>query len=405
MRTVDGEAVEVKDVGRLNTDAGPDFFNAKIKIGDVLWAGNVELHLNASDWKKHHHDMDAAYENVILHVVTVADDVVKRPQSGEPIPTIVLKYPLLLEYNFDDLLKNKSWVPCASSLAQVDAFAKNIWLERLLVQRLEGKTAALQNVLSKNSNDWESTFYLQLSHYFGFKVNSQPFEQMAQSLPLSCLRHQGDNLLQMEALVFGQSGLLGIAPEEDAYVVSLRNEYVFLQNKYGLKPIDGEQWKMMRLRPGNMPYLRLAQFTSLLYLHPNFVGDLLVDTSVEGLRKFFAVKPENNYWNTHYRFGAQSSERPKQIGKLSVDVLIINVAVPFVFAYGRANGKEALCERALDLLEQLPPEQNSIVEHWKGLGMAADNAARTQSLLQLKTNYCDKRECLRCSLCRGVLKM
>ena len=402
LTTIDGESVEVIDVGRLNTDAGPDFFNAKLKIAETLWAGNVEFHSLSSDWKRHRHLDDKAYNNVILHVVEKADAEVFRT-NGEKIPQVELKVPENVRKNYEELLAGKTWIACEKSIHRVENFKISAWKNTLLTERLEQKTEAIFRLLEQTENHWEEAFYISLARSFGFGVNSQPFELTAKSLPLSVLAKHKDDLFQLEALLFGQAGLLGKATDDD-YSQRLQKEYAFLQAKYHLKPIEASQWKLLRLRPDNFPHVRLAQFAGLIHTSSKLFSKIVEQSSVDELRNLFRCEV-SEYWQKHYLFGTESRVSKKHIGSSSIDVLLINTVIPFLFAYGRKKNDETLTEKSIGLLENIPAENNAIVKKWKELGVTAENAFHTQALLQLKKNYCDEKKCLRCRVGHQVLRI
>ena len=402
LKTIDGENVEVIDVGRFNSDAGPDFFNAKIKIDETIWAGNVEFHQRSSDWKRHNHTDNKAYDNVILHIAEIVDAEILRT-NGEKIPQMELKIPSEVEQKYNDLLTRKSWIPCENKIDEVDSFKINAWKNSLLTERLQQKTEAIYSLLQQNENHWEEAFYISLARSFGFGVNSQPFELLAKSLPQNILAKHKDNLLQLEALLFGQAGFLS-GKLVDEHQQSLQNEYRFLQTKYTLKSIEASQWKFLRLRPENFPHVRLAQFAKLTQNSSKLFSKIIETEKIDELRTFFKCEV-SDYWQKHYIFGKESSVSNKHLGKNSVDILLINTVIPFIFAYARKKNLEELADKAINLLENIPSEKNSIIEKWKELGIFSKNAFDSQSLLQLKKNYCDEKKCLRCTIGHQILTL
>jgi len=400
--TTTGESVEVIDSGKSNADAGPDFFNAKIKIGDTMWAGNVEVHLRSSDWLRHGHELDDAYNSVILHVVKEADKIIYRG-NGEAIPQMVLPYFTDLDERYDALLASKTFVPCAAKFDKVPSIVLRSWQNSLLTERLEQKVRNIQTLLAANKNDWDETFYITLARNFGMSLNGAPFEMLAKSLPQSILAKHKDNLFQIEALLFGQSGLLEVVNnQEDEYVNSLRKEYAFLQSKYKLNPIDGHLWKMLRLRPVNFPHIRIAQFAALTHQSSWLFSKIIDKPNIEHIHTLFQCDT-SDYWTTHYTFETASSPRKKPIGKTTLTVLLINTVVPFLFAYGQYRDNADLQESAIAMLEQLPPEKNSIIDGWNVLNVTVQSAYDTQALLQLKKCYCDEKKCLQCRIGHAVL--
>ncbi|MFT5169222.1 MAG: hypothetical protein ACI8P3_004470 [Saprospiraceae bacterium] len=403
LKTTDGETINIQSTGAHNLDAGPDFSNARIQIGDMLWAGNVEIHIKASEWYSHKHQNDKAYDNVILHVVFDEDQPVFR-KNGERIPCLEIKkrVPAKVATIYQKLQSNELWIPCQHQFSQVPEITKNLWLDRLLVERLESKTIDVVRSLERNKNNWEETFYQFLAKGFGVKVNTEPFEQLAKSLPMIILSKHKTSLIQLEALLFGQSGMLENTFEEE-YPIRLQKEYAFLRKKHRLNPIPGESWKFMRMRPANFPSIRIAQFATLVYQSAHLFSKILAAKNVKELENMFEVKI-SNYWQTHYIFDKLSIKRNKALGKNSIHLLIINTIIPFLFLYGKMNSNEGLKEKALQLLEAISPEQNAIISEWKKLGADPKSAYQTQALLQLKKHYCDKKNCLNCSIGYAILK-
>ncbi|MFV0593332.1 MAG: DUF2851 family protein [Draconibacterium sp.] len=395
LKTCTGEPVEIIHPGRRNTDSGPDFFNARIKIGDTVWAGNIEIHVKASDWNKHLHQNDKAYDNVVLHVVEVFDEEILRT-NGETIPTLILNSPEYLRNNYRALLYAKTWIACENHFHRVDPVVLQLGFNRLMIERLEGKTEAIVSRLEQNNNDWNETFYQVLARSFGFKVNAVPFELLARSLPASIPAKHKNNLFQLEALLFGNSGMLNNQLLGDEYFLKLREEYSFLYKKYGLKPIESHLWKFLRLRPVNFPTIRISQFAALLYKSDTLFSNIIEIESIRDLHSLFRVKA-SEYWDTHYNFNKTSKNaQEKELGETSIQILIINVVVPFLFVYGEKQNKHHLKNRALEFLEGLPAETNSIVSKWAQLGINARSAFESQALLQLKNQYCEAKKCLNC---------
>ena len=401
--TIDNEQVEIIKVGQHNSDAGPDFFNAKIKVGDTLWAGNVEVHINTSDWQKHNHQNDNAYDNIILHVVFNADIVLKRI-SGETIPTIELKDKISEKViqNYLYFKSNKDWIPCEKQIAAVPPFIVNSTIDQLVLERLERKSKTIIDNLALNTNNWEETFYQLLARNFGFKTNAEPFELLAKSLPSLIIAKHKSSLLQIEALLFGQAGFLD-EHYEDAYLQKLQNEYVFLKQKYKLKSIDKHLWKFLRLRPVNFPTIRISMFANLIYTSTHLFSKIIEMESYNELKKLMNVEA-SVYWHTHYIFDKESKHKIKHLGNDSINTILINTIVPFLFVYGKQKDNEKYVERALKFLEQTEGEKNSIITKWKVLGISAETAYSTQALLQLKNEYCTNKKCLNCSVGNYLLK-
>lgn len=400
LKTTEGDKVEIIDVGRLNTDAGPDFFNAKIKIANTLWAGNVEFHQRSSDWKRHNHNGNNAYDNVILHIAEIVDTNIYTTK-GEKIPQMELKVPPTIKKKYSELLAEKKWISCENKINEIDNFRINALKNTLLTERLEQKTQTIFHLLEASENHWEEAFYILLARSYGFGVNSQPFELLAKSLPLSILAKHKDYLFQLEALLLGQAGFLQKI-ETDKYQQDLQNEYRFLQTKYTLKPLEISQWKLLRLRPENFPHIRLAQFAKLIHHSSKLFSKILETENLDGLRNFFRTEV-SEYWQNHYLFGKESATSKKQIGKNSIDILLINTVIPFLFAYARKRNNEDLAEKAIRFLENIPSEKNTIITHWNELGINSTSAFDSQALLQLKKKYCDEKKCLRCRIGHQIL--
>lgn len=400
MMTTDGEQIEVIDVGKLNIDAGPDFFNAKIKIGNTLWAGNVEIHLQSSDWFKHNHQDNKAYDSVILHIVKKSDAEVYRT-DGEKIPQVELNFSKQIETDYIQLISEQKWIPCADKIKFVPEIFIQSWKNTLLVERLEQKMEAIVNLLNANNQHWEEAFYITLARNFGFGTNSQAFEQLAKATPLSALGKHKNNLFQLEAILFGQSGLLDNS-FKDEYVEKLKKEYEFLAAKFDLKPLKASQWKLLRLRPDNFPHVRIAQFAALIHSSSKLFSKVLEKPELDYLNKVFDLKP-SEYWQTHYTFASESTKKSKSLGQQSKNILYINTVIPFLFCYESQKGNQEMKDKALELLEAIPEERNSIITGWKSLGLTVKTAYDSQALLQLKKNYCDDKKCLRCRIGHKVL--
>lgn len=400
LKTCTGETVEVIDTGRLNTDAGPDFFNAKIKIADTVWAGNIEIHTRASDWHKHNHQNDKSYDNVILHVVKLADMEVQRT-TGEQIPQMELIYPADIECRYEELIATQKWIPCADKISDVPDIFIQSWKNALLTERLEQKMKAIQQLLDENNQHWEETFYIILARSFGFNTNSHAFEKLAMSLPLSVIGKHKNDLFQIEALLFGQSGLLN-GDFNDDYSIKLRKEYHFLQSKFNLKPIQVESWKLLRLRPDNFPHIRIAQFAALIHHSSKLFSKIIENPDISYLNEIFKTEP-SQYWKTHYLFGNESAPKMKKLGMNSIHSLIINTVVPFLFCYAYQKNNQDLKDKALSLLEKIPAEKNAVINGWKNTGIIIQTAYDSQAFLQLKKLYCDEKKCLRCRIGHKVL--
>ncbi|MBI3500723.1 MAG: DUF2851 family protein [Bacteroidetes bacterium] len=403
LQTTSGEEIKILKVGEHNSDSGPDFFNARIKIAGTEWAGNVEIHTSASDWHKHKHTTDKAYDNIILHVVHEADEKLHR-RNGELIPTLELKnkIPQNIYGKYLQFKSSKDWIPCEKQIASVDKFTLNNWLDRLLVERLERKSKIITDSLKQNKNNWEETFYQMLARNFGQKINSDPFELLSKQLPVSVLSKHKNNLLQIESLLFGTAGMLEKDFKDD-YPNELKKEFKFLKSKFKLKPIDSSLWKFMRLHPPNFPTIRISQFANLIYKSSHLFSKILEAGSVKQIIILLETET-SEYWQTHYQFDKFSSKRIKKIGKDSINTIIINTIVPFLFIYGKEKGEEKYCDNALIFLEKLDAENNSIISKWKSIGLPAKSSYETQALLQLKNEYCSNKKCLSCGIGNALLK-
>ena len=403
LKTTEGESITIKQFGQHNVHAGPDFTNARIKIGDTLWAGNVEMHLKSSQWLQHKHQEDEAYNNVILHVVLEEDQPVHR-KNGERIACLELRkrIPLKLTSTYKKLIHNEHWIPCQHHFNNVLPITRDLWLDRLLVERLEEKTIRLQKRLEQNNNNWEACFYQALSRNFGVKINMEPFDLLAQSLPLLILSKHKNSLFQIEALLFGQSGLLE-KEYKDEYPNKLKKEYQFLRQKYQLQAIPAASWKFLRLRPPSFPTVRIAQLAVLIYQSVHLFSKMLAAQNVKEIENMFELSI-SNYWKTHYVFDKASAKRKKTLGKSTIHLIIINTIAPLLFLYGKMKGENQFKEKAIRLLEELPPEKNSIIKKWEALGVKVKSADQSQALLQLKNIYCNKKRCLECAIGNAILK-
>ncbi len=403
LQTTTGDSIEIIKVGTQNFDAGPDFFNAKLKIGNTVWAGNVEIHVNASDWKKHLHQQDKAYDNIILHIVYNADELIYRA-SGETISTVELKDKIekRIIQNYLNFKSSKDWIPCEKLIRRVPQLILNSTLDRLLLERLERKSNSISDSLKINNNNWEETFYQFLARNFGFKTNSEPFELLAKSLPSIFLAKHKNSLLQIEALLFGQAGLLN-EHLEDKYLQALQNEYVFLKQKLKLQSIDAHLWKFLRLRPVNFPTIRIAQFANLILNSTHLFSKIIETEKYDDLKRLLNVDV-SEYWQSHYVFDKTSELKTKHLGEDSVNNIIINTIVPFLFVYGKQRDEIKYVDRALQFLEQTTGENNSIISKWRAMEITFKNAYSTQALLQLKNEYCNHKKCLSCIIGNYLLK-
>lgn len=401
LKTTDGRQIEVLDVGLPNTNEGPDYFNAKIKIDGELWAGNIEIHTSSDQWKVHNHYKNKSYNSVILHVVEKANCEVFN-ELGQSVIQCEIVYPQHIKENYDFLIHSNTDIPCRNYIGNIPPFHLNSWMNTLLIERLERKANHIESLLKRFQNSWEDAFYVLLTRNFGFGLNSDSFERLALSLPLKCIQKQGDNIIQIEALLFGQAGMLDNVKVEDDYFSLLKKEYEFLKNKYDLKPLDSYIFKSMRSRPTAFPQIRIAQLASLLHSSHGLFSKITACDDIGRIRLMFHVNA-SEYWQTHYAFGVTSERKSKYLGDSSLDILLINTVAPILFIYGKSIDNEALCERALKFLEMLKPEQNSITKLFAKLKMPLNSAADSQAMIQLKREYCELRKCLFCRIGHQLL--
>lgn len=403
LKTELGEPIHVIKPGDRHNDSGPDFFNARIKIGKTEWAGNVEIHINAKDWIKHKHQGDKAYDNTILHVVFESGAQVKRTDGGY-IPTLELKNNILpnVVSNYKNLNKTFRFVACEKQIEEVPTIVTSSWLERLAIERLEQKSKTILDSLKTNNNNWEETFYQQMARGFGYKVNADAFELLARHTPNLILAKHKNSIMQIEALLFGQSGLLA-DKSNDKYVQILQNEYQFLKQKFSLTPIDAHVWKFMRLRPAAFPTIRISQFAALVFQSTSLFSKMISAASLKEVRELLNVK-SSEYWQTHYQFEKVAPARIKHFGNDAIDVLLINTLIPFLFIYGKQQAQQDYCDRALKFLDEIEGEDNSITRSWIEAGMLCENAMQSQALIQLKNNYCKSKRCLQCNIGNSILK-
>lgn len=401
MKTTDGEAVTIVQPGRLNTDSGPDFTGAKIKVGDVLLAGHVELHVKSSDWLKHGHQDDTAYHNIILHVVYTDD--VDKVVDNVPVLEIGPFIPGGIIARYSALVHDLQAIPCAAQLPAIRDITKESWLSRLLAERWEQKLGDWDELLQESAGDWRNLLYWRMAANFGFKVNANPFLMLARSLPINVLAKHHENLLQIEALLFGQAGMLA-AEFDDEYPNALQTEYRYLKQKYKLESIPVHLWKFMRMRPANFPTVRIAQFAALVHQSLHLFSQIIEVNSEKELRPLLEVKA-SEYWDTHFRFDEiQELPSEKHLGAESIRNIIINTVAPIQFLYASRQGVDGLQEKALQLLDTVPAERNKIIGQWKECGWEPANASQSQAMIQLFNNYCSNKRCLDCSLGLAILK-
>lgn len=397
IKTCSGDDIRIISPGLRNTDSGPDFINSRIRIGTTFWAGNVEIHIKASDWLRHGHDSDPAYDNVIMHVVYHCDTYVKR-KNGEIIPVFEVNgsFNKRLIERYTDFSASLAWVACENMIGELDKHYLNVWLERLVIERLERKSADVAQVLIECNNNWEQTFYQILSKCFGFSVNAVPFELLSKSIPIKYLAKHCDDLFQIEALLFGQAGFLNSTYKEE-YPKKLKSEYQYLSQKYSLKSGNRFIWRFLRLRPSNFPTVRIAQLARLIYNSPQIFTAIMECDALDMIYILFDVSA-SNFWNNHYRFDKKSKCREKKLGKEAIQLFIINAVAPVLYYYGKVNDLKKFQDRAVDFLSDLKPENNAVIKRWKSYGLKPDSSAQSQALLELKTSYCDNKRCLQCAV-------
>lgn len=396
MTTVSGEKIEVVDPGLLNTGSGPDFFNAKVKIGARMWAGNVEIHVRASDWRRHGHSTDSAYDSVILHVVGVDDERIARPDGNE-IPQLLMPCDPDFRHHYDALVGRHADGPaCAGELAGFPQIYVSDWLAALAFERLYAKSARAAELAERFEGDWTAAVYVLLARALGFGTNAEPFERLALSVPLRVLMKHGDSPVAVEAILFGQSGFLDTAPDNDPYCARLKEEYAFMKAKFGLEPPRSPGWKTGRIRPQNMPHRRIALLAAMVAGGFRAGYGVMDVTDVAGARALFD-RPPSDYWTHRYTFGGGADSRvPRVLSDASLTSLIINVVAPVLSAYGTRYGQPALHHRAVDLLCSLPPENNALVRAFTDAGIKCPDAFSSQALIELRRSYCDSRKCLYC---------
>lgn len=394
--TTQGDTLEILSTGTINKDAGPDFFNASIKINGIKWAGNIEIHKHSSDWEKHGHSSDESYNSVILHVVLDNNQQITLP-NGENLPTFIPTIDRRAWDNYSELIKATDWPACSIYLNEIDPIYFSSALNTALSERLQQKTEAIKHILAETRNDWSETFYRFLARGFGFNTNALPFELLAKSTPLKILAANKKNLFAIEAILFGQSGLLNEQLLGDDYFLALRDEYCYHAKKYGIKGIEGHLWKFLRLRPANFPTIRLAQFAKLICKSESLLSKITETKDVDAIKKFFDVGT-SEYWDTHYKFNCESKKSNKRFGATACNTLIINSVAPFLFIYGDYTNNDDIKSKAIELLEALPAESNNTITRWQQLGFEAKNAFDTQALIQLRNAYCQQKKCLQCQL-------
>jgi hypothetical protein len=402
LKTSNKELITITDVGQYLEMAGPDFFNAQITIGDQMWAGNVEIHLKSSDWYVHHHERDAAYENVILHVVWEHDTEIYRKNNTE-IPVLEIKNyvdPYTIA-NYQSLMAPKAWIFCEKQLTHISPFILKNWQERLFFERLERKSRPVFELLQETNNDWEAVLFSLLAKNFGLNTNGETFMKIATSIPFSIIRKERFEVENLESLLFGAAGLLDVE-KEDNYFQDLKFRYYYLLHKYQIEKNNGNPVQFFKHRPDNFPTIRLSQLASLYHSHQNLFSEISESTSVASIYALFQVSA-SPYWQNHYQFDKESAKKRKMLSKSFIDLIIINTIIPIQFAYAKSKGEE-IAEDLIQLLNQVAPEQNAIVDKFSSFGLKLVSAYETQSMLQLKNEYCSKSKCLACAIGMELMK-
>ncbi len=402
LTTVSGESLTITNCGNYLQLSGPDFFNAQIILGEQKWAGNIEIHIKSSDWYLHHHEKDSNYDNVILHVVWEHDIPVFRKDNSE-IPVLEIKKYISKKDlgNYQALASPKSWIYCESQIATIDSFVLKNWQERLFIERLERKFMPIEQLLKETDNNWEAVLFCMLAKNFGLNTNGETFFKIAKSIPFSIIRKESAEVSNLESLLFGMADLFPV-DIQDNYTKDLKTRFEYISQKHKLEKISIEPVQFFKHRPDNFPTIRLAQLAMLYHKGQNLFSRIIVAKTVTALHQLFEITI-TDYWQTHYQFDKESPKKKKQFSKSFIDLLVINTIVPIQFAYAKSQGKE-VSESLLALLREVPAEKNVIIEKFSNFGIKGNNAFETQSLLQLKNEYCNKSKCLQCAVGIQLLK-
>jgi len=403
LRTSAGEPLQILDVGKANPNAGADFEQVKIQIGDTIWQGDAEMHIKASDWNKHQHQQNHRYNQVILHIVWQEDEKIFRP-DGSALPTLVLedKIKSNIFHKYQYLQASKSEIACEKLIDEVENLHKIAMLDKALARRLEEKAFVVKEIWLANQKDWEETTYQLLAKNFGFKINSSQFLLLSQLTPLKYLLKHSDQLLQIEALLFGQAGFLEQTFTE-IYPQTLQKEYAFLKAKYDLQAMKADEWNFLRLRPANFPTLRIAQFAQIIRQNANLFSVFLYAEKFKTLQTLFQVGV-SEYWQNHYHFGKETSKTAYKLGKNSIENIIINTICPLLVLYAKENNRQDLIDKAISFLEQIPAEKNHITEKWKNIGFSVATAADSQALIEQFKYFCSEKKCLNCNVGVNILR-
>lgn len=404
--TVNGsEPVEVLHPGWPNHHAGPDFFNSRIRIGTTTWAGNVEIHLHSSDWFRHGHDLDSSYNNVVLHVVAHHDGEPVLDSNKREVPELVLRFPDNILQQYDALIHHTGVVKCLEHVGRVGRLDWQNWLDRMLCERMEQRAGHIHALLTSFNGDWDQVFFVLLARSMGFGVNGDPFEILARNLPVTVLFRHASDLLQLEALLFGQAGFLSQTSVDGSYMTLLQREYDLLRHKYGLKPMDVSMWRFLRLRPVNFPTIRLSQLAAILHRNSGNFESWVKVQNIGALLEQLDVAA-SGYWKSHYMFGRPAkSAVHSHFGVKSRQLVVANAMIPFIFTMAQRRGQTDVQAQALKILSQLAVERNSVLSHWRGVGLEPENEAEAQAMIHLVQNYCIRSKCLHCRIGHMVINV
>ena len=405
LHTLSGKKLQIIKVGRHNFDEGPDFENALIRIDGIEWVGNVEIHTYSSEWNKHKHQCNSNYNNVILHVVDKYDLEIKREDGT--VPETLELWPLIdpsIIERYELMLSSLHWIPCEKLIHTVDSFYIHQWLNRVLFERLVSKSSYVFKLLEEYNGNWEEVSFILIARNFGFYVNADAFEQLVRSFPSNLISKYKNDSVKIEALIFGQAGMLEGQEFEEDYPQYLQKEYRYLRKAHLLKPIENTNWKFLRMRPGSFPSIRLAQFASFCFIINHFFAKIIETESLNLWKIRFKSLNVNAYWSTHYHFRKLTDKHSTKLGEGAIDLILINTIVVLLFSYGKYMNNESYIDRSILFLESIKSESNHIVRQYKGLGIGIKTAADTQALKQLKTIYCDKKRCLSCEIGSQIIK-
>jgi hypothetical protein len=402
LKSVQGELITILKTGDYLELAGPDFFNAHIEIGNQKWAGNVEIHLKSSDWYLHNHEKDPAYKNVILHVVWENDTAIFRENNTE-IPVLVLKDYVSKEIieNYKALVSPKTWIYCERQLKDLDRFVFKNWQERLFFERLERKSKFIAHLLEETNQDWEAVLFCLLAKNFGLNTNGNSFLQISMAIPFSVIRKESFEIENLEALLFGTAGLFEVE-KEDVYYKDLKFRYFYLLHKYQIEKTYTEPLQFFKLRPDNFPTIRLSQLAALYHKHQNLFSKIIELKSVDAVYRLLSVSA-SSYWQNHYQFDKESPKKSKTLSKSFIDLLIINTIIPLQFTYSNIMG-ESISEDLIDFMNEVTSEKNVIMDKFNSFGIQSKTAFESQTLLELKNEYCERKACLKCAIGLELLK-